>query len=196
MINWVAVQMPHGGYKYQSYANTTVNISEYQLPGNLIHLIHPIRLLLGTGAADSGYVLDRISKEEYDLIEPNPNRTPPPPHGRPSRYCIFSRCIHLTPIPDLATYLMEINWTKRAVDVSLVTDVPNLGSEWDQVLKQGVLERMYAGIGLIQDSAYWGSKYHAIVDGDDVPIGMAKRLFEIEKDRENIGIGQVQYNDL
>lgn len=196
MVNWISLQMPHGAYKYQSYVNTTTEVEDYPLPSTLIHLIKPIRILDGSGNNDFGYPLDDLTKEEYDIREPNPNRTSPANLSKPSACCIYSRSILLTPIPDASTYILEINWTKRRTVLTGDTESPALGSEWDEVIKWGVLERLYAGMGMLDDATYWGSKYHAIVGGDDLPVGVCRKLFEIEKNIEGNDIGQIQANDL
>lgn len=196
MINWVSLRMPHSGYKYQSYINTSVGVEDYGLPSTAIHVIHPLKLIIGTGSSDTGYPMDHISKQEYDHIEPNPNRSSPA-KGRPSKYTIFDRCILVTPIPDVATYLIELAWARRKTTLSADADLPELGSEWDEVYKWGVLERLYAGMGQLEEAAFWGAKYHAVTtEGDDVPVGMCRQLFEIEKNREGSQIGQVAFNDL
>lgn len=190
-IIYIATFMPHGGYKYQSYVPTVIGQPDYVLPSDMIHLIHPVRLLEGSGSNDSGYPMDFISKEEYDLLEPNPYRTNPST-GKPDKYCIFSRTILPTPIPD-KIYLMEINWTKRPVAQSGLTDTPSLGSEWDEILKWMVLARLNAGIELFQESQFWESKYQ---DPYGTPIGMLRKLLDIERDRESKSIGQVSNNNL
>ncbi len=196
MINWVSLQMPHSGYKFQSWINTIVGTEDYGIPAQAIHVIHPLKLIIGSGPSDSGYPMTHISKEEYDRIEPNPNRSSPQT-GRPTKYTIFDRCILVTPLPDVATYLIELNWGKRHTTLSADADLHELGSEWDEVFKQGTLERVYAGMGMYEESNYWGSKYHAITsEGDDVPVGMCRKLFDIEKNREGRNIGFVQYNDV
>lgn len=197
MIIWVAQKMPHGNYKFQSYISTVNAQEDYPLPTNLIHLIHPIKYLEGSAANDWGWPLDHITKEEYDLREPNPNRTSPST-GKPTAYTIFSRSILLTPIPDNSADLLEISWAKRATTLSAATDVPDLGSEWDEIFKFGTLERVYDGMGMLQEAQYWGSKYHILnpVNGDDAPIGLCKKLFDAERDREIPAIGQVKFNEL
>ena len=196
MINWVACQMPHSGYKFDSYINTTVGVEDYGIPATLIHILHPVKLILGTGSTDSGYLLDHISKEQYDGEFPNPNASGQP-RGRPSKYTLYDRCLRLGPAPDLSTYIIEINWSKRRTAMSAAADLPGLGSEWDEVFMQGTLERLYASIGMVDESAYWGSKYHAVTSaGDDLPVGLCRKLLEIEQDREGYPIGQVVNNDL
>ena len=196
MVMWVCVLMPHSGFKWQSYVNTIAGTEDYGLPYDLIHLIHTIKLIKGTGASDGGYNLDYIDKDTYDTIEPNPN-IGSPNTGIPSKYTVFNRCILLTPVPDSADYIMEIDWTKRPTDLSLDIETTSLGDEWEEVLKWGVLERLNAGIGLFEESMFWGSKYHSMgPNGDDIPVGMCRRLIDAEKDREGHAIGQVKFNNL
>lgn len=197
MLMWVATRMPVGDYKYQSYINTTADTEDYPLPSTLVHLIHPIRLLEGSSSGDSGYPMEHISKERYDLLEPNPNRSSPDNTGQPTKYTIYSRSILVTPIPDSANYILEINWTKEQTDLSADADLPSLPVAWDEVLKWGVLERLYAGLGQLEESMFWGSKYHMIDQyGNDMPVGMCKTLFDIEEDREGFAIGQVKVNNI
>lgn len=195
MIVWVAAQMPNSNYKFQSYVTTSIGIEDYPLPTNLLHLIHPVRLLLGTGASDEGYTLNKLTKEEYDNFEPNPNRSSPST-GRPSAYTVFSRCILLTPVPDLATYILEINWAKRPTAQSADADTTSLGTEWDEVLKYGTMERLHEGLGLYDEAQYWGSKYHMRVGYDDVPVGLCRKLLEIEKSIEGNEVGCIRNNNL
>lgn len=193
MIIWVAAQMPHSNYKFQSYISTVIGQEDYPLPSNLMHLIHPVRLLEGTGSSDYGYPMEHVSKEAYDAQYPNPNRTSPTDKGKPTIYTIFGRSILTGPLPDSASYLLEINWGKRPTALSADADVSELGSEWDEVLKLGTLERLYAGMGMVEEAAYNASLYR---DAMGTPIGLAKTLFDAERSRESHAIGQVQNNDL
>lgn len=194
MILWVAVQMPHGAYKYQSYVYTVTGINNYPLPSTVMHLLHPVRILDGTATGDSARPLNHVTKEVYDLMEDNPNRTSPQT-GKPTSYCIYSGAILPTPIPDLSTYLFEIDWTKRPTAQSGDSDTASLGSEWDEVLRNGTLERLYAGIGMYDESQFWANTYK---DGRGDPINMCQKLFEMERSREGISprIGSVRNNNL
>lgn len=191
-IRWLSSKMAVGDYKYQSFVNTTVGIEDYELPSNMLHLFHPIKLLLGSNSGDEGFQLDFITKSAYDLREPNPNRNNPQT-GRPSAYTIWSRSILLTSIPDSSSYILEINWSKRPVDQASSTDTPSLPQEYDEILKWGTLERLYEGMGQYDVALYWGNKYH---DLEDKPKGLLRDLFEEEIGREGDAIGQIQNNNL
>lgn len=197
MIYWVAALMPHGNYKFQSYIAVVAGQEDYPLPTNLMHLIHPVKFLEGSSSNDAGFPLVRKTKEEYDVLYPNPNRTSPTDKGTPGVYAVFSRSILIGPLPDAAVVtrggLLEINWGKLPTTLSADSDTASLGSEWDEVLKQGTLERVYAGMGMLQESTYWASMHR---DADGNPVGLCKRLFNAERDRETRAVGQVKFNDL
>jgi hypothetical protein len=193
MIVWVSALMPHGNYKYQSYITLVDAQEDYPLPTNLVHLIHPVKFLEGTGTNDSGYPLEQLTKEEYDIRYPNPNRTSPTDKGKPTVYCVYSRSILLGPLPDASTYLLEINWAKTPTAQSADSDTPDLGTEWEEVLKQGTLERAYAGVGMLEEANYWASLYR---DADHNPVGLCRHLMNAEKSRESKAVGKIVYNDL
>lgn len=187
----VAVKMPHGVYKYTSYVATVNGQPDYALPATMMHIIHPIRLLEGNSSSDSGWPLEHISKDEYDILEPNPFRTSPDSKGDPSKYTIYSGSILPWPIPDDATHLLEIDWTKVPTDQSGASDTPALPDYWREVLKQMTLSRLCQGIGLYQEAQYWRSLYEY---PDGSPAGLYRDLLNIEKNKEAKLIGQVKAN--
>ncbi len=191
MIKWISVKMPIGDYKFQSYVPTSIGIEDYELPCDLLHLFHPIKLIDGANLL-GGYPLEHISKNDYDIREPNPNGSNPA-LSKPSAYTVWSRSILLTPVPDLATYVMEINWGKRPVNQVVNADTPSLGNEYDEVLKWGTLERLYAGMQRYDEAVYWGSKFH---DADDKPSGALRDLLQAEISREGEAISNIKANRL
>ena len=191
-ILWISTLIPHGNYKYQSWVYTALAREDYALPSNLIHLIHPVKFLEGSASSDSGFPLEHITKEEYDIREPNPNRTNPST-GRPSAYTVFSRSILVTPLPDKTTSLLEIMWSRRPVSLSAAADTPELGAEWDEVIKHISMDKLYAGMGMLQESSYWASLYR---DAEWNPIGLLRNLINAERDREIPPVGQVKFNEL
>ncbi len=192
MLRWLSAKMPIGDYKFTSYVTTSVGVEDYELPCNLLHLIHPIMILDGSQTNDSGYPMDHLTLDQYRNREPNPNRANPST-SKPQGYTIFSRSILLTPVPDKATYVMEIAWGKRSADQVVSSDVPSLGEEYDEILKWGTLERLYAGMQRYDEAVYWGSKFH---DADDQPAGHLKTLLLAETAREGEAIGRIENNNL
>lgn len=184
----IAIKMPHSAYKYQSYKPTRVGIEDYQLPENIIHLRHPIRLIDG----DDGWPLIHISKKEYDELEGNPNYASPST-GEPTHYCIYSNSVLLTPIPDSASYYLEMDWTRHHTAISGASEEPSMGSEWDEVLKQMSLFRLFSGVGQYDDAMFWRSLYE---DNMGNPVGMYADLLRAEHDREDFSIRQVKANIL
>ena len=189
----IAAKMPHGAYKYTSYVATIAKQPTYPLPSSAMQVFHPIKLLEGSAASDGGWELEHITKAEYDFLEPNPFRTNPDSVSDPTKYTIYSGCIMPWPIPDDATHLLEIDWTKVPTDQSAVSDTPALPDHWREVLKAMTLKRVYAGMGLLQESSYWQSLYEA--QGGE-PIGLYQDFLDIEKDKEGKSIGQVKANIL
>lgn len=191
-IVYVATRMPFGNYKYQSYISTVKYQEDYQLPSTMNHLIHPVKLLQGSDTSDLGDPLIQLTKQEYDIKYPNPNRTTPST-GYPEDYCIYSRSILLGPIPDSADYIIEIDWSVLPTAQSATTDTHYLGTEWDEILKYMTLHRLYAGLGQFNEAAAWKSLYE---DGLGNPIGQFKVLLDKENDIEGKTIGQVKVNSL
>lgn len=172
-------------YAFQSYVACVQGQEDYPLPTTLLHLQHPVRLLEGSATNDSGNPLTHISKAEYDRREPNPNRTSPD-EGRPGAYTIYSNSILLTPIPDGAGYLLEINWCNVPTNLSGDSDVSSFNELWDEILKHGTLFRMFALLGMYQDSEYWRALYETGI----------RRMVEINSDKTGGWIGIVANNSL
>jgi len=192
MLVWLSLQIPHGGYKFQSWINSVLQQEDYPLPSTQIHVLHPIRLLEGSASTDSGYPMIKITKEEYDILEPNPNRTSPST-GKPKKYTIFGRSFLTWPIADKSTYIFEVDWVKAITAQSGGTDTHSLGTEYDEILCWGTLERLFESIELYQEAQYWASKYK---DHEGKPIGVLEKLIDRERSLEGWNIGQVQNNNL
>lgn len=192
MLRWLGAKFPIGDYKFQSYVTTTEGVEDYELPIDLAHLLHPIRLLDGNNSSDNGAPLRRITKAEYDVMEPNPNRNNPS-KGKPSHYTVYSRSILLTPIPDAVGYILEIPWSKRPATQAVLTDVHFFGVEYDETLKYGTLERVYEGLQQYDIAQYWAAKYK---DPEGKPIGMLADLLRNEVSREGEAISVIRPNML
>lgn len=175
-------------YAFQSWVPTVDAQEDYPLPADLLHLHHPVRLLEGSGTNDDGWPLDHITKEEYDLREPNPNRTSPAT-STPRAYAVWSNSILLTPIPDSnggSNYLIEINWGNIPTDLSNDADVMQFSTAWEEIVKWGCLYRLYASVKLYQDAQYWEEKYER---------GL-KIMTNINKDKRRGWVDHVVFNSL
>ncbi|MFA5037858.1 MAG: hypothetical protein WC479_11875 [Candidatus Izemoplasmatales bacterium] len=184
-ITDIANRYPFENYSFQSWIPCVVGQEDYPLPSTLVHISHPIRLLEGSAATDDGFPLDFITKQEYDALEANPNRTSPET-GEPAKYTIFSDSILLTPIPDSTDYLIEINWGKQATALSVDSDTASFISAWDEIIKWGTLFRVYLGLGLTEDATPWQALYEQGIN----------RMIDRDKDKKNSWIGRVQNNNL
>jgi hypothetical protein len=191
-IRAVSIQMPNCEYKYQSYIPTVIGQEDYSLPSSIIHLLHPVRILDGSASGDSGYPMDKLTKAEYDRLEPNPNRANPTT-GKPYTYTVYGRQILLTRIPDSAAYLLEINWTKSPSDMTAESEYPLLPSTYDEVLKWMVLSRLNAGIELFDESQFWRNQYE---DQMGEPVGIYRKLLDLEQSREGSAVTRVRVNSL
>lgn len=189
----IAIEMPHGAYKYTSYVPTVASQPDYPLPSTIMHLVHPIRLTEGNAAGDSGWALEHLTKPEYDALEPNPFRTSPDTCADPWGYAVHSGVIMPYPIPDDATHLLEIDWTKTPTDQSAGADTPALPDHWREVLKQMTLKRVNEGLGLYQEAQYYRALYE---DNDGNPVGLYRKLLNIEKQKEQSSIGTIAPNNL
>ena len=190
----VSIKIPHGAYKFQSYLPLIARQEDYPLPSNIIHLIHPVRVMLGSASTDTGFPLNHITKQEYDILYPNPNRTTPDILGRTKDYCIYSGSILVGPLPEVGTNdLLEIDWTKVPTDQSAGTDTPALPDYWREVLKWMTLSRLNHGIGLYQEAQYWRSLYE---DNEGNPVSLYRDLLNVEKDKEDRAVGEIKVNSL
>ena len=186
-IKDIVSRSPLNSITFQSWIPMVVAQEDYPLPDNLFHLIHPIRLLEGSATGDSGYPMEKITKEEYDRREPNPNRTSPDT-DKPTAYCIFSNSILTTPLPDSTDYLLELNWGKVPVEGTADSSEYALAAYWDEVIKWGILWRLYLGLGMTDEASTWMTLYN------DPKMGLPAKL-ELDSAKDEV-MRQVKYNDL
>jgi hypothetical protein len=180
---------PLEGRKFTSWIPSVVGREDYVLPSTLIHLIHPIRIIEGA-ALDSGYPLNQLSRQDWSERYPNPNITDTSAlsKGMPVDYCVYEGAIHVGPVPDLATYIFEIDWTKISTTQAAVSDIQPLGEDWEEVIKWGTLFRIYAGMGMDDEAAKWLGFYR------DEKMGWP---YLMEKEDNSIKVmGTVKYRDL
>jgi len=170
------------GLKFQSWIPTVVGQEDYPLPSTLCHVIHPVRFI---EAADqeSGYPLNKRTKEWWSAAYPNPNitNTSNLTKGRPADYCVFSNSLLLGPAPDKTTYIIELDWAKLPTSQDADSDIHQLGTDWDEVIKYGALARLYESVGMTDEAdRFWILYRHEELG---YPVLVAKEKDKHEKMR-------------
>ena len=188
----IASRRPFGNYKFQSYVSLVEGQEDYILPCDLEFLIHPVKYIEGSSSNDYGWPLNKISKQEYDERYINPNRTSPSNTSQPKEYCVYSRSILVGPIPnsDAANGgLLEMDWSKKPATLSGDNDSPLLCVTWKEILKYGILFRLYDSMEQFDIGDMWRKKY------EDPLIGLPK-MIRREVSIEGNEIGHVRPNVL
>lgn len=177
------------GRKFTSYITTTIGREDYVLPTTYSRVLHPVRIIEAT-TLDNGYPLNKISREEYAKRYINPNIVDSTVLSKsmPVDYCIYENAIHVGPIPDKATYVLEIDWARISTAQAAGSDLQELGEEWEEVIKWGTLFRLYAGLGLDDEAAKWKILYQ------DPELGYPYLMKKQDDNTETFG--KVVYNDL
>lgn len=157
------------GLVFTSYIYTVIGQEDYPLPsaGNTalrIHVIHPIRIIEST-TLENGYPLNKLDRGDWarQYINPNNFDITKITKGMPTDYCIFSNAIHIGPVPDKNTYIIEIDWAKLSSTQEFPSDLQELGEAWEEVIKWGTLFRLYTAIGLDSEA----SKYAVLYKDDE-----------------------------
>jgi hypothetical protein len=177
------------GRKFTSYIVTTADREDYVLPTTLSRLLHPIRIVEST-TIENGYALNKLSREEWTKRYINPNNATAAniTTSMPVDYCIYENAIHLGPVPDKSTYVLEIDWARISTIQAGNSDLQELGEEWEEIIKWGTLFRLYAGMGMDDEAAKWKMLYQ------DQELGYP---YLIKKEDDNTqAMGRTVYRDL
>jgi len=175
------------GRKFTSYINTTVGREDYVLPSTLSHILHPVRIIEST-TEDNGYPLNKLSRAEWTDRYINPNIATVLSKSMPVDYCIYQNSIQVGPIPDKATYVLEIDWARARTVAAIDSDLQELGEDWEEVIKWGTLFRLYAGMGMDDEAGKWKILYQ------DPELGYP---YLMKKEDDNTqAMGKTVYRDL
>lgn len=153
------------GLVYTSYIYTVEGQEDYPLPivnntAQIVHISHPVRIIEST-TLENGYNLNKRSREEWATMYINPNNADVTKISKsmPTDYCVFSNAIHLGPVPDKDTYVIEIDWAKLSTIQENPPDLQQLGEAWQEVLKWGTLFRLYTALGLDSEATKYATLY-------------------------------------
>jgi len=180
------------GLSFTSYMFTVVGQEDYPLPTTdntamRVHVIHPLRIIEST-TLENGYSLNKLDRQDWTKMYINPNNADltKMTKAMPTDYCIFSNAIHVGPVPDKATYVIEIDWAKLSDIQAAGSDYQPLGETWQEVIKWGTLFRLYAAMGMDSEA----SKYALLYKDQDFGYPYLVRM---EGDRTN-KMGTVRNN--
>jgi hypothetical protein len=141
----------------------TLAVGDYKLsvPSDFGHLIGDITIR--DAETDTVYnPAKRLSKEEYDEIySQNLSATVSKRlTGVPLHYCYFGREIWLGPAVDKTTYEFTINYTTEDVPtITGATAEVQFTDQFREVVRAGVLFRVYFELGFTQEASNWASAY-------------------------------------
>ncbi len=153
----IKIRCPFEDLKYVTYVSpfTTVGDYKYAIPSDCGHLIGEVKLL------DSGdsWVLEKISKEEYDRLEPNPTYASVDT-GKPTHYCVYGGEFYFYPPTDSTAYQIEFNYSSEdETDITSATANVAYSTRYRECLKAGVLYRMYRDLGNDEETKKWVAVY-------------------------------------
>lgn len=140
-----------------------VSIGDYQLdiPADFGHLIGDV--LIRDTASDFSYLpLNKISKEEFDIKYSQITSTAVGNRqtGVPVDYCFFGRNILVAPAVDKTTYEFKINYTTEDLPIyTASTATIPFTPQFREVLRAGMLYRMFFEMGLNTESDRWAMFY-------------------------------------
>lgn len=138
---------------------------DYQLtlPTDFGHLIGDV--LIKDTAADTVYLpLIKISKQEYDamfnmnLATTVGNRNT----GTPTHFCFFGNSIYIGPAVDHTNYQFKINYSTEDTPTftSGTASIP-FTDQFREVVRAGVLFRMFRELEYYDSSSYWAQIYES-----------------------------------
>jgi hypothetical protein len=153
----------------------SLSVGDYKLalPSDFGHLIGDV-MIRDDAADQSYYPLKKISKQEYDKIYHDAlndtvgNRGT----GVPIHFCYYGQEIYLGPPVDKTTYEFSINYTLEDTPTytSATASIP-FTDQFREVVRAGVLFRMFRELELYDSSAYWQQVYdqgvQTIINNDD-----------------------------
>lgn len=152
-LDWLNANHDFTELDAECYVTSIIGQEDYRLADDMIEIYHPIKILEDTGDGQgASYPMEHISKEEYDRRMTNPNTSQTPPKAKPRAYCIFRGAILVEPLPDKATYKFEVPHKKNITRLSGGSDEHPFNPIWEELIKEGTLERVKRKIGLMDEA--------------------------------------------
>jgi hypothetical protein len=126
------------------------------LPSDFGHITTPIVMI---DDSDSATTLIKINKNRYDELYPDAH-SDDPATGYPKHFCIYKKSIYLGPPPSSTTYEYQINYTREdTTAITAATADVDFTPNYKEVIKAGVLYRMYFNLEDYDNAAMWKGQY-------------------------------------
>ncbi len=139
---------------------TTVGDYSLTLPTDFGHLIGQVSMKDDSSEQDYLPLL-KISIEEYDRLYPDRQLDAASRDtGVPRHFCIYGGEIFVGPCVDKTTYDFVINYTQEdATDIVAGTVLVPFTDKYREVVKHGVLMRIYRDLEMYQEADIYEVKY-------------------------------------
>ena len=152
-LEWMSQNHGFNELQAECYVPTVVGQEDYKLADDMLEIHHPIKILEDIGdGRNSSYQMWHWTKEEYDRHQPNPNTSQTPSKAKPYAYCIWRGAILVHPIPDKATYKLEVPHQKNLTRLVADVDEHPFNPTWEELIKEGTLQRLKAKLGLLDEA--------------------------------------------
>lgn len=167
----------------KNYINDAQNdvFNEYRLP--FMQAVQPYTLVSGTSditngtglptnyvqalnltLTTTGYesVIPYVATTEIDQLYPDPDDTTVNPNGVPDKWYYYAETIKVYPVPDSA-YTVSLQYYKKPTLLSSDSDVPDLPSEFEELLVMGAAYRVLQVKDNYDQAAILQNKYDEIL---------------------------------
>lgn len=99
-----------------------------------------------------------ITVSQLDLNYPDPTDTTAHPTGAPSFWYVYGNTIRVYPTPD-AAYTVNLRYLREPTTLSADADVPEIPSEFEEILVYGPLYRIWEEKDRLDKAAIFENKY-------------------------------------
>lgn len=147
-----------GSDEIEEFTTDTITVlGDYQIntEDNLSLFVSDVVVVDSTNS----WQLTRISKSEFDYLYPNPTAQGIV-RSKPVHYCIFGDKIIMGPVPDKTSYQYKVSMTiDDFVAITAGTTAVPYSNKYKNMLRAGVLKRLFEGVENYQTSGYWGQQF-------------------------------------
>lgn len=173
--------------KHKNFSDLSLVDTNYRvaLDADMEHFIGKA-VLIDPANTDDSYPMQKITIEEYNRLEPYPDNATVD-KDQPTMYAIFGDYAWVFPVSD-GTYTLRLFHTEETndLDITSATDPVPFSYRHREMLKAGVLKKIYRELGNPEQSMLWEREFEKLF-----------RQYEIyEEDKIRSIPNQQKYHDL